>query len=329
MPRQYEQTFLYDVLCAASSDEHEELSEAVRNHKDTGIYADIMIISADVSVHNGRPETVQAIIFDDETDVSQYVSLRDIKGNPLQLGMHDIMITQNAGNVLGFKDGDTISVQLNDLQKAELPVRNLVQNYLGNYLFMRRSAYEDYYHDFMENGLLIRLNDKDCDAAAYTQLLKSKPNVMSVISTAELRDQFSTAFVLINAVVYIVIIMSAALAFVVLFTLSSINVSERTREIATIKVLGFFDGEVHTYIDKETVILTVIGIAAGLPLGWAFAQTLTAILNLPSIYLAVSLHGVSYFYAAGLTLLFMVIVNLSSDRVLDRVDPVEALKSVE
>ena len=145
----------------------------------------------------------------------------------------------------------------------------------------------------------------------------------------EMVEQFSQAFRLINAVVYIVIAMSAALAFVVLFTLASINVSERTREIATIKVLGFFDHEVHAYIDKETVILTAIGIVSGIPLGRAFASTLTGILNLPSIYLAVSLHLKSYLIAIGLTVLFAVFVNLFCDRILDAVDPVEALKSVE
>lgn len=122
---------------------------------------------------------------------------------------------------------------------------------------------------------------------------------------------------------------AAALAFVVLFTLSTTNISERSRELATIKVLGFFDREVHLYVNKETMILTAIGTVCGIPLGYAFAQTLTYVLNMPSIYLAVSLHGKSYAMAAGLSFLFAILVDLLTNRSLDEIDPVEALKSVE
>ena len=130
-------------------------------------------------------------------------------------------------------------------------------------------------------------------------------------------------------VVYIVIIMAACLAFAVLFTLATTNISERIRELATIKVLGFYDNEVHSYVNKETMILTGIGILLGVPLGYAFAQTLTIILALPSIYLAVSLHPVSYLMAGGLSLAFALIVNMITNRSLNEINPVEALKSVE
>ena len=123
--------------------------------------------------------------------------------------------------------------------------------------------------------------------------------------------------------------LSAFLAFAVLFTLATTNISERIRELATIKVLGFYDNEVHSYVNKETMILTGIGILLGVPLGYAFAQTLTSILALPSIYLAVSLHPVSYLMAGGLSLAFALIVNMITDRSLNEINPVEALKSVE
>ena len=94
-------------------------------------------------------------------------------------------------------------------------------------------------------------------------------------------------------------------------------------------MLGFFDREVHLYVNKETMILTAIGIVCGIPLGYAFAQTLTYVLNMPSIYLAVSLHGKSYAMAVGLSFLFAILVDLLTNRSLDEIDPVEALKSVE
>ncbi|MBR3349038.1 MAG: ABC transporter permease, partial [Solobacterium sp.] len=244
------------------------------------------------------------------------------------LDTDSVFITCNAGSVLGFKEGDIVQLETADLQTADLKVSALTDNYLGNYVYMRRSCYEKYFTDYTENGLLINLKE-GADYKEYESLLKTKPHVISVMASDTIKDQFSTAFILINVVVYIVIIMSAALAFVVLFTLSSINVSERTREIATIKVLGFFDHEVHTYIDKETVLLTLIGVVIGIPLGTAFAQTISIILNLPSIYLAVSLHFFSYVIAALLCLVFVAAVNFFTDRYLNVIDPVEALKSVE
>ena len=103
---------------------------------------------------------------------------------------------------------------------------------------------------------------------------------------------------IINVVVYIIIIMAAGLALVVLFTLATTNISERERELATIKVLGFYDAEVHLYVNKETLILTGIGILLGLPLGSVLGSALTRVLNLPSIYFAVTIRPVSYVYAA-------------------------------
>ena len=123
--------------------------------------------------------------------------------------------------------------------------------------------------------------------------------------------------------------MSAALAFVVLFTLQTTNISEREREIATIKVLGFYDFETHAYINRETYLLTIIGIIIGMPLGYCFAQSLSVLLNLPSIYLPSSLYPMSYVYAALLGIAFAITVNLITNRSLDRLDPATALKSVE
>ena len=153
--------------------------------------------------------------------------------------------------------------------------------------------------------------------------------ILSCVSTQELKEGFSTAFTLINLVVYVVLILAAGLAFVVLFTLASTNISERIRELSTIKVLGFFDREVHLYVNKETLILTGIGIPLGLPIGALMSSSLTGILDMPSIYFAVTIYPKSFLISAGLSLVFALLVQLLTDRSLDKINPVEALKSVE
>ena len=205
----------------------------------------------------------------------------------------------------------------------------VVENYLGNSIYMTQGTYEEMFGAYEPNGVLLKLSGACSDQQAYAHELESREEVVSCMSTAELKAEFSQAFALMNMVVYIIIIMAACLAFVVLFTLSATNISERQRELATIKVLGFFDREVHLYVNKETVILTGVGILCGIPLGYVFAQSLTVILKIPSIYLAVSLHTESYFLAAGLSFVFALAVNLIMNRLLDGIDPVEALKSVE
>ena len=144
-----------------------------------------------------------------------------------------------------------------------------------------------------------------------------------------MNEEFSKSFDLINTIVYVIVFLAAALAFVVLFTLSTTNISERTRELATIKVLGFRKREVNHYVNKETVLLTIIGVVLGIPAGYAFSHMLTYVLKMPSIYFAVTIDPISYAYACGLTLLFAFIVAQLSNHTLAKINMIEALKSIE
>lgn len=146
---------------------------------------------------------------------------------------------------------------------------------------------------FVPNSALIALSAQCTDEPAFADTLIRNEAVLSAVSTQELRADFSTAFALINMVVYIILFMEAGLASVVLFTLSTTNISERERELATIKVLGFFDNEVHSYVNKETLLLTAPGILCGLPLGHVPDNVLTLVLQVPSIYFAVSIFPIS------------------------------------
>ena len=161
----------------------------------------------------------------------------------------------------------------------------------------------------------------------YAEELQDDPVVLTAMSCEDMRRSFR--FELMAAVVALIIGLAGGLALVVLFTLANTNVSERVREMATLKVLGFTDREVHTYVNKEMMILTGVGIVAGLPLGRFIGGLLTAALNMPSIYFEVEVHWWSYLIAAAITLVFALLVQLITNPVLDRIDPVSSLKSVE
>ncbi len=327
-PRQYEETFDYDLMAAGLPGIYDDLYEKASSDARTKDQLGIMLSQVTLTWQE-EEQTVQLMVFPDDADYPAYLGLETLNNETAEIEKGSVLITRNAADILRFGEGDAVKIQLPDLQRAEIPVAHLVKNYLGNYIYMNQSTYEMFFEDFALNGLLLHINENCPDHSVFAADLKNMKGVTTALSTQELTDQFEGAFTLINFVVYVVITMSALLAFVVLFTLSTTNVSEREREIATIKVLGFFDPEVHAYIDKETMILTFIGLLAGIPLGYAFAQTLTAILNLPSIHLAVSLHTISYFMAAGLVIIFALAVQFFTDRSLNAVDPVSALKSVE
>lgn len=334
--RQYGQTIRYDFLAAAQAEDDDLLLTYAQDPR----IADFIrcgITSGTVSAEGSEDElSLTLVVFPDysyasgtDADIGKYLTMRDADGSARTLGNDAVFVTRNAGNVLGFSDGDTVHLQLQDLSSADLENVTLIDNYLGNYIYMRSSTYEKYFGDPETNGILAVLSDDVKDPVSFCEEFGKKEGVVSCIGTKKLADSYSTAFGLINVVVYIIILMSAALAFTVLFTLHTTNISERERELATIKVLGFYDPEVHQYVNRESLLLTGIGILAGIPLGYAFAQTLTSILNLPSIYLAVSLHRISYAIAAGLSFGFALVVDLITNRVLDAIDPVTALKSVE
>ena len=328
MPRQYEQTAHYDLMAVAEPGKTDALTDEMKR-QEIASYTEAVITSAVLKNEAGKELDAQLIVVPEGEDLTSYITTETIGGEVRTLQDGEVFVTQNAGIVLQMDAGDSFRTQLPDLERADLTITALVKNYLGNYVYMTAETYEDYFDVYEPNAALACFREGFTEQAAFCDGLAEKEEILTCVSRQELLKNFDTSFALISMVVYVVIIMSAALAFVVLFTLATTNISERERELATIKVLGFFDREVHLYIDKETVILTVIGIAAGIPVGYAFAQTLTAILNLPSIYLAVSLHPVSYVISAALALGFSLIVNAITDRTLNRIDPVEALKSVE
>ena len=329
MPWQYDKIFRYDLMAASYSEDNSLMLSYLDESSDTDDYINGVISSASLSFGSKESISVTIIAMPDDCDFSSFIKLYDLSGNEQKFESGNVYITQNASSVLGFKAGDNVSVQLPDLSRADVTVSGVVENYLGNYIYMTQSDFQKYFGEFEPNGVLVRLTGDRNEQIAFANELSTYDGIVSCSSTEELKDDFASAFGLINMVVYVVIVMSAALAFVVLFTLQTTNISEREREIATIKVLGFYDFETHAYINRETYLLTIIGIIIGMPLGYCFAQSLSVLLNLPSIYLPSSLHPISYIYAALLGIAFTITVNLITNRSLDKLDPANALKSVE
>lgn len=326
MPAQYGGIYRFDVMLVA--DDNDKLMEYLEDGR-VRAYINPMISTIKVINDDGREENIQLIVIPDDASLRGYIQLEDEKHETINLEDGMVVSTINAAEVQGYGKGDTITLQNLNLDTVEVEITDIAMNYLGNAIYMTEHTYNELYGEFEPNGAYVMLDKSVSDHEAYAQEMALQDGMLSANSIDGFLSNFDSVFRIINLVVTIVITLAAALAFVVLFTLSTTNISERERELATIKVLGFFDGEVHAYVNKETLILMGLGILLGLPLGKVFGIWLMSVLKMPSIYFADYLAPVSYVYAGVIAVAFAFIVNFITDKTLDRINPVEALKSIE
>lgn len=329
MPKQYEHTYEYDMLAAVLPEDNEQLLSYVKDPEYIEAYLNMQIESVKIKNARGREETVQMVVIPTGEDLDPFIHLRLKDDSIIPLAEDGIIVTRNVSEILEFSAGDAVLIRDLALNEQEVQVSEIVENYLGNMIYVSQSYYEENFKPMEANGVFINLFDSCQDPMGYAVEFGKQDGVVSCVSTDSLREDFSSAFALMNMVVYVVIVLAAGLAFVVLFTLATTNISERSRELATIKVLGFYDREVHLYVNKETLILSLFGIAAGLPLGVFLTWGLSVILKLPGIYFDISIFPSTYVFAAVISFGFSVIVNQITNKLLDVIDPVEALKSVE
>ncbi len=325
--------YAYDVLAATQPDDLESAAGSLTTNARVRDYTTIR--TENVSAGFGDAlETVQLVVVPDGFSLDGYIDLRGEDGSHLSLADATadggVLVTKSLANVTGLAAGDDVSLQDTSLNRGEAKVDAAVMNYLGDAIYMSQSTYEATFGERLEaNALLAHLNGTTDEKIAYADELASDTTFLSVVSTPKAVRDFSNVFMLISCVTVLLTVLAAGLSFVVLLTLSATNVSERERELATIKVLGFRKRETRTYINKEMLILALIGTLAGIPLGIALSHALTYVLNMPSMYFAVEIAPTSILASCGLSLLFALIVCIISRRSIDRIDMVGALKSAE
>ncbi|WP_195267057.1 FtsX-like permease family protein [Eubacterium sp. 1001713B170207_170306_E7] len=330
MPKQYEHIYQYDLMAVTAADDNTEVMDRLSGDKSIAEFINVQTGNVKLKkITDGREEKVQLVVVPDDHSLEGYICLENTNGSPAALPESGVLITENASRMLDLKAGDTLFIQDDQLVQKESTVSGIMRNYLGNAVYMRQSVYEAAFGTYEPNAALAHLSNACTDHMAYADTLGRQDKMLSVSSTAELKESFSSAFSLVNSVVYLITGMAAGLAFIVLFSLSSTNISERTRELASMKVLGFYDKEVHLYVNKETLLLTLIGILMGLPVGRALGGSLTYVLNMPSVHFAVYVEPISYVFTALISFSFALIVNLITNRTLDHIDMIDSLKSVE
>ena len=342
-PRQYgsEGIVRYDLLAVAADDDFEA---GERELRDTGAVETMLEARVDTvtAEFGGVKESVQLVVVPDNADLSAYMKTEDASnttflapatgGEELALPRegNGALITKNVEQVLGFGLGDDLELQDSALRTGAVRADGITVNFLGNFVFMTESAYARVFGEpCVPNAFLVNLKGSDAKKIAIADELSAGETFVTVSSSTKIASDFSQSFKIIDVVVYVVTVMAAALAFAVVFTLSNTNISERERELATIKVLGFRRREVYHYINKETIVLTLIGIVAGWPLGYVITRFLTYVLRMPSLFFDTIVEPGTYVFASVMSLIFTLIINKMTNCSLDKIDMVGALKSAE
>ncbi len=271
----------------------------------------------------------------DTVAMNDYFTFRHRNGGgSIELGEGSVIITEKLAERQGLKAGDIITVEDADGNTASFTITDVCENYISHYLYMSVGVYEAAFGKAPETNLLLCQladgmdEDPQAEEALATELLQCR-DVAGAQFTHELTASFSQSLGSINYIVVVLIIAAGALAFVVLYNLTNINISERAKELATIKVLGFYDSEVGAYIYRETSLLTLIGTACGLAFGVALHTFVIRTAEVDMVMFGRSIYPLSFVWSALLTILFSLLVNAVMYRKLKAISMVESMKAPE
>ena len=282
---------------------------------------------------NGQSLDVYLFVPEEPDRLSQFVTLQDRKSKvPAEFEKDTVLLTEKAAERLGVAVGDTITVQRNDdHRQAEFTVGGVVENYVQNYIYLSPALYEEGYHTQPEMNQTIAVvpDGSQENRDRITSAFLESDQVQAVSFTDDIKDSFQNTIKSIDFIVIVLIVSAGLLAFVVLYNLTNINITERQKEIATIKVLGFYDKEVSAYIYRETGILTLIGTAIGLIFGIFLHAFVVKTAEVDMVMFGREIKWLSYVFSALLTIFFSIIVNLVMYRKLKKISMVESMKSTE
>ncbi|MBO5937208.1 MAG: hypothetical protein J6Q79_06290 [Clostridia bacterium] len=309
--------------------------EAVKNHS--------MIQSASLSYmkvfnavsDNGEKFLETYLIVPEEASaLSNYINLRERgKGTQHLLSDNGAIITEKLAQSMSIKPGDYITIEIDDNQRVQLPVAAITENYAFHYVYLSKALYTSIFgsnprYNYITANLAID-NISNEQEVQLTKDLLDEYEISAVAFTEQIQDSFINILDSIEYIVLILIVSAALLAFIVLYNLSIINITERIKEIATLKVLGFDDMEVSAYIFRENVILSIIGMTEGVVAGIILHKLVLFMAEVDIVMYGRDIHFLSYIYALAMAFGFSMFVNVVLHKKLQKVDMVESLKSIE
>ena len=331
---QYRELQHYDGMVIEDSDateeEHAELFEYMKENEQIAHCNRVQMTkisapkgSSSVSIYLFVPESL--------SEFAKDVTLKNrITGETYELTDEGAAISEKTASLLGLKVGDMIPLKKGD-KEYKVRVAVITENYMSHYLYMTPRVYEQTFGEMPEYENIVFTMQEDCKddlEMAGTRIL-ANPGALSISYTSSLASQVDRMLSTLDAVILVLIVSAGMLAFVVLYNLNNINITERQRELATLKVLGFYDGEVSQYVLRENVILTVLGIMFGAVFGILIHRYVITTVEVDAVMFGRNIKPLSFLYSGILTSIFSIVVNGVMHFKLKTIDMVESLKSVE
>lgn len=330
--QQYEEIQLYDIGVTLKDGKMpgeadlKSLDSVLEKENAAGMYA--MEKTIDLVTDKGT-KSIHMVAVENPDEVGDFISLHTKKQEPIAYPKEgEAVLSEESGRNLCSQKGDTILLRDSDNNEMHLKVTGICENHIYNYVYIAPESYEKQIGDVVFKNVYVRLPDAS-DIHEVSAALMKADGVTAVTVNSDMLSRISQMMSCMNYIVIIIIICAGALAFIVLYNLNNINITERVREIATIKVLGFYPKETASYVFRENMVLTAIGCGLGLILGKWFHRFVMGEIQIDMVSFNVQINAVSYLFSVLLTMGFAWIVNCMMTGKLERINMAESLKSID
>lgn len=330
--QQYEEIQLYDIGVTLKAGKMpgeadlKSLDSALEKENAAGMYA--MEKTIDLVTDKGT-KSIHMVAVENPDEVGDFISLHTKKQEPIAYPKEgEAVLSKKVAETYAVKKGDTILLRDSDNNEMHLKVTGICENHIYNYVYIAPESYEKQIGDVVFKNVYVRLPDAS-DIHEVSAVLMKADGVTAVTVNSDMLSRISQMMSCMNYIVIIIIICAGALAFIVLYNLNNINITERVREIATIKVLGFYPKETASYVFRENMVLTAIGCGLGLILGKWFHRFVMGEIQIDMVSFNVQINAVSYLFSVLLTMGFAWIVNCMMTGKLERINMAESLKSID
>ena len=342
---QYENVQKYDIEASLSDGSQQE---AISNLENTEGVGDLLVCSEErADLYGGTDggsstaedsgqknmNSVNLYSFEDSGRFQEFWDLHNAEGDVAFPAEGEAAVSQKIADRLSLSAGDTFEIRLTDGSSSRLTVGGIFDSYIENFVILSSETYEEAFGSRMVNTVLITAEaaaeNGDSDILSLSEKVASTEGVSGVARLSDTQKRVDDALSCLNYIIWLIVLFSGALAFIVIFNLTNINLAERSREIATVEVLGFYPEETESYVLRENLVLSVIAGLIGLPLGTLFHRIVMNRIDIESMSFDVRITAVSYVLALICTVLFAVIINLFMRRQIGKIQMTESLKAVE
>ena len=325
---QFSNIFKYNKIISINNNANiNTITNYINNNYEINSLIETQITTAQIN-NNDTSYDLNLFIFKNPNDIDNIIELENTNNKEIDLKDNYIYITEKIAKLLNIKKDDTITLIINN-NSYDLVVGEIVKNYVNHYVYLTKNTYEKNIGSYITNSLLINDNLSTSDNNKLEKELYQQNGITSITYMETAKNTLINMTDSLDSVVAILIVSSALLAFVVLYNLSAINISERKREIATLKVLGFYNNEVDSYLNRENILLTIVGITLGLIGGLYLSHFIISTCETDDIMFVRHINTLSYILSTIISIIFSLAVNIITHFNLKKIDMIESLKSVE